>query len=79
MCATAQSRDVLLRVAPGVETAYRSAVLAVKGLRPPKLDGILGESLEETLMNVSEYLNSVSDYANVSISNILSAKLINKN
>jgi len=68
-----------LKVAPGVETAYRSAVLAVKGLRPPKLDGILGESLEETLMNVSEYLNSVSDYANVSISNILSAKLINKN
>jgi len=41
-----------LKVASGVETAYRSAVLAKKGLRPPQLDGIIGDSLEETLMNV---------------------------
>ena len=68
-----------LKVASGVETAYRSAVLARKGLRPPQLDGILGDSLEETMMNVSEYLNSISGYANVSISNILSAKFENKN
>ncbi|MGC8558295.1 MAG: L-serine ammonia-lyase, iron-sulfur-dependent, subunit alpha, partial [Nitrososphaeria archaeon] len=64
-----------LKVASGVETAYRSAFLAKNGLRPSQLEGITGESLEETLININEYINSVSSYANRIISNIISAKL----
>ena len=65
-----------LKVATAVQTAYRSAILASKGIKIRPIEGIVGKTTEETLINLGEYVDNIAKIANDIIVQIINEKLI---
>ncbi|MGC8664683.1 MAG: L-serine ammonia-lyase, iron-sulfur-dependent, subunit alpha [Nitrososphaeria archaeon] len=64
-----------LKAAVGVNSAYRSALLASHGIRVSPLEGIAGKTLEESLINLGEYVDKASQTINSTLVNIINKKL----
>lgn len=59
-----------LKVASAIDTAYRATILSLNNIRMNKGEGIIGESVEETLKYLGEYV-AAADYLNEKIVEII--------